>query len=136
MSVNGAGSEVINDTNLADAECSLRIHLNDASAFKTQNGRFYSYNNSTTTVQATGVEIAAYEKGNSAQWFHLNDDTTTGPTGWVTGSIGGDNTGERITMAARGSAAVDQLYYYALSLSPESFGDKANVAVGTSIEIY
>lgn len=136
FSYNGGGSTALNDTNLLDTYCTMRIHLNDSTAFKTQNGRFYAFNNTTTTVQATGVEMAAYEKGNSSTWFHLNDDTTTGPSGWTTGSIGGDNSGERITMAARGSAATDQYYYYALSLSPETFGDKSSVAVGCSIELF
>lgn len=136
MSVNGGTSEPINDTNLADIECTMRIHLSDSTAFKTQNGRFYAYNNTTSTVQATGVDIAAYEKGSSTQWFHLNDDTTAGPSGWVTGGIGGDNAGERMTMASRGTAAVDHYYYYALSAAPESFGDKSAVAFGCSIELY
>ena len=30
MSVNGGASENINDTNLAETECTLRIHLNNA----------------------------------------------------------------------------------------------------------
>lgn len=136
FSYNGGASTALNDTNLLDTYCTMRIHLNDSTAFKTQNGRFYAFNNTTTTVQATGVEMAAYEKGNSATWFHLNDDTTTGPSGWTTGSIGGDNSGERITMAARGSANTDQYYYYALSLSPETFGDKSAIAAGCSIELY
>lgn len=136
MSVNGAASEIINDTNLADTECSMRIHLNDPVAFQTQNGRFYAYNNTTTTLQATGVDIAAYEKGNSTQWFHLNDDSVAGPAGWITGGIGGDNAGERITMANRTVAAVDQFYFYALSLAPETFGDKSAIAFGCSIEIF
>lgn len=136
MSTNGAASETINDTNLADNECSLRVHINDAVSFQTQNGRFYCFNNTTVTTPAVGVDLAAYEKGNSSQWFHLNDDSSLGPSGWTTGAIGGDNAGERITMANRTSPGTDQFYFYAISAAPETFGDKSAVALGVSIEIF
>ena len=57
MSVNGAASEIINDTNLADLECTMRIHFNDATAYAIQNMRFYCYNNTTTTTEATGLDV-------------------------------------------------------------------------------
>jgi hypothetical protein len=136
FSPSGGGSETINDTNLADAECTLRVHFNDTVTRACQNGRFYCFDNSVITNPAVGVEVAAYEKGNSAQWFHLNDYAVTGPTGWQVGSRGGDNSGERIEMGARGTPATDQYWYYALSASPESAGGKASFAFGVYLEYY
>ena len=136
MSVNGAASETINDTNLADIECSFRIHFNDAAGYALQNGRLYTFDNTTTTTPATGVDAAMYVKGNSmTAWFHINDDSTTGPAGWVTGAIGGDNSGERISLANR-SASVDHYYYCGFSASPETAGGKANFSVGTYLEYF
>jgi len=136
MSVNGAASETINDANLADNECSLRVHFNDAVARKIQNGRFYAYNNALSTSPAEGVDVAAYEKGNSAQWFHLNDYSSLGSSGWTTGNVGGDNTGERLQMGNREAAATDHYWYYALSASPESAGGKSGFAFGVYLEYY
>lgn len=136
FSPNGGASEVISDTNLADAECTLRVHFNDTVARACQNGRFYCFNGTQVTSPAEGLDVAAYEKGNSTQWFHLNDYSAAGASGWQTGSVGGDNAGELISMGARGSAATDQYWYYALSASPESAGGKANFSFGVYLEYY
>ena len=141
MSVNGAASEIINDTNLADAECTMRIHFNDATAYAIQNARFYCYDNATTTNFAVGVDVAAYIKAATADWFNLNDATTTGATGWITGSIGGDNSGERIDAATfsgmnRGTAATDQYWLCGISASPETAGGKSSFAFGWYCEYY
>ena len=136
MSCQGAGGETINDTNLGDNECSLRVHFNDSVARACQNGRFYCFDNSQVLNPAVGVDVAAYEKANSSQWFHLNDYSASGPSGWQVGNIGGDNSGERISMGARGSAAQDQYWYYALSASPESAGGKSSFAFGVYLEYY
>jgi len=116
--------------------CSMRVHFNDSVARSIQNGRFYCFDGTTTTTPAVGLDVAAYELANSSQWFHLNDDSTTGPSGWTTGSVGGDNTGERISMGARASAATDQYWYYGLSASPETAGSKSSFAFGVYLEYY
>jgi hypothetical protein len=136
FSANGGGSETLNDTNLDDAESTMRVHFNDSVARSIQNGRFYCFDGTTTTVEAVGLDVAAYEKGNSATWFHLNDDSATGATGWTTGNKGGDNDTERIGMGARASAATDQYWYYALSASPETAGSKSSFAFGVYLEYY
>jgi hypothetical protein len=136
MSVNGAASETINDTNLADAECTFRVHFNDAAAYALENGRLYTYNNTTTTTEATGIDVAMYVKSNSmSAWFHINDATTTGATGWTTGGIGGDNSGERISLASQ-AAAADHYYYCGMSVSPETAGGKSAFAIGCYLEYY
>lgn len=132
--------EDLTDTTLADNECALRVHFTDGVAYSIQNGRFYCFDGTTPATRATGIDMAAYEKSNSAVWQHINDDSATGPTGFTTGSIGGDNTPSgtngRIAMGARASAATDQYWYYALSVAPETAGAKANVAVGVYLEYY
>jgi hypothetical protein len=136
MSCQGAASETINDTNLADAEATLRVHFNDSVARSIQNGRFYCFDGSTVTNKAVGLDVAAYEKGNSSTWFHLNDYSTSGNASFATGGIGGDNSGQRIGMGSRGSAATDQYWYYALSASPETAGSKSSFAFGVYVEYY
>jgi hypothetical protein len=140
MSINGGGSQTLNDTNLTDILSSFRLRFNDAASFALQNGKLYTYDGSTTTNQAVGVDVAAYVKANSmSAWFTLNSDTTTGPSvasmTFTTANIGGDNTGERIALAAR-TAAVDHYYYTAISASPETAGGKSSFALGAYLEYY
>lgn len=140
MSTGGGGSETINDTNLADIESTFRLHFNDAAAYSLQNGRLYTYDGSTTTAQAVGVDAACYVKGNSqTTWFTLNSDTTTGPTvsgmTFTTGSLGGNNTSEYLSLYNK-SGAVDQYYYVALSASPETAGGKSSFALGAYLEYF
>jgi len=136
MSVNGGGSETLNDTNLADNECSYRLHFNDAAAYALQNGKIYTYNGSVTTTQATGVDVASYVKGEGlSAWFVLNSDTTTGPTGFTTANVGGDNTSERHDLASR-SGSADHYFYVGISASPETAGGKSAFALGAYLEYY
>jgi hypothetical protein len=137
VSHNGAATEDLNITNITELETSMRVHFNDGSARKIQNGRFYCFDGTTTTTMATGLDVAAWERevaGN--QWIHLNDYSTTGPSGWQVGSIGGDNAGEFMNMTAKTSAAVDQYWHYALSASPETAGSKSAFAFGCYLEYY
>lgn len=140
MSVNGAGSATINDTNLTDNTSTFRLHFNDAAAYSIQNGKLYTYDGSTTTTQATGVDAAIYVKGESmSAWFKINSDTTTGNSmgsmGFTTANIGGDNSGERVDLITR-SGAADQYWYCALSVSPETAGGKSAFALGAYLEYY
>lgn len=140
MSVNGAGSETINDTNLADTECTFRLHFNDGAGYSLQNGRLYVYDGTTTTDPAVGVDAAVYVKGESmTNWETLNSDTATGNSmasmDFQTADIGGDNSGEFRSLASRGSSN-DHYYYVALSASPETAGGKASFALGCYLEYY
>ena len=140
MSVNGAASETIDDTNLADTECSFRLHFNDAAGYSLQNGKIYSYDGSTTTTEATGVDAAIYVKGESmSAWETLNSDSATGNSmasmSFTTADFGGDNSGERRSLAARG-AATDHYYYCAISASPETAGGKSAFALGAYLEYF
>ena len=141
VSINGGASVIINDTNLTEVLCTMRIHFNDAISYAIQNARFYCYDNSTTTNFATGVDVAAYIRAATTDWYNLNDATTTGPAGWVTGNIGGDNSGERIDAATytglnRATPAADQYWYSALSGAPETAGAKSAFAFGAYMEYY
>lgn len=140
MSVNGAGSETINDTNLADAECTFRLHFNDSSGYALQNGKLYVYDGSTTTTPAVGVDAAVYVKGESmTEWHTINSETATGNAmasmDFTTANIGGDNSGERLALSSR-SATNDHYYYVAMSASPETAGGKASFALGAYIEYF
>lgn len=124
MSVNGGGTENINDTNLTNDECTMRLHFNHTSAVAVTGVRFYCFDNSTVTNEAVGVEVYAFERGISAtSWTLINDDS---------GNIGGDNSGERLALANSGSAT-DHYWYLALSASPESVGAKSSFAFGATL---
>jgi hypothetical protein len=129
MSVDGGGSENINDTNLLETECTLRIKLDTTGegSTATQNGRFYCYDGATTTTEAVGVDVYAFERGVSASaWTQVNDDT---------GNIGGDNTGERLDLGDKTSATT-HYWYIAVSASPESVGGKSSFDFGITVEFY
>lgn len=140
MSVNGAASEVINDTNLADTECSFRLHFNDAAGYSLQNGKIYTYDGTTTTAEAVGVDAAIYVKGEAmTAWKTLNSDTATGNSmasmQFGTADIGGDNAGETRALSNR-AAGTDHYYYCAISASPETAGGKSAFALGAYLEYY
>jgi len=124
MSVNGGGSEAINDTNLATTECTLRLHFNHTSSVAVTNARAYIYKPSVSvTTKADNVMAYGFERGESATaWSLIND----------TGSTGGDNTGERLDLANSGSAQ-DHYWYIALSLSPATVGSHNDVDLGMAL---
>lgn len=125
MSVNGGGSENINDTNLTDNECSLRVHFNHTSSVTISGAKFYCFDGATPTNEGVGVEVNAFERGRSASaWTVINDDS---------GNIGGNNTGERLDLADKGTPAQDHYWYIALSASPESVGAKSSFDFGVTL---
>lgn len=128
---NGSGTETLNDTNLTQDECVLQIEFTDASSVAITNARFYAYDGTTVTTEAVGVDVVAFEQGQSATtWTVINDDTVSGAL--TSGSIGGDNSGERLDLADQG-AATDHTYYIAISASPESVGAKTSFDLGIAL---
>jgi hypothetical protein len=124
MSVNAGGIEAINDTNLTEAECTLRLHFNHTSSVAVTGARLYVYDGAVAANEGVGVEVYAFERGQSdTAWSLINDDS---------GNIGGDNTGERLELADSASAQ-DHYWYLALSISPESVGAKASVDLGFTL---
>lgn len=124
ISINGGGSESINDTNLAATECTLRVHFTDAASVATSSARFYTYDGTTTTTEAVGVDAYAFERGVSATaWTQVNDDS---------GNIGGDNSGERLSIANQ-TAATEHTFFLAVSASPESVGGKTQFDFGFAL---
>lgn len=129
--MNGGGTETLNDTNLTSQECTLRIRFTDASSVQTTNARFYAYDGTTTTTEAVGVDVVAFEQGVTATtWTVINDDTVAGAL--TNGSIGGDNAGERLGLADQ-TTATDHTYYIAISVSPESVGGKTSFDFGIAL---
>lgn len=120
----GGGTETLNDTNLIQTECSFRIRFTDASSVATSSARLYSYDGTTETDEAVGVEAYAFEQGVTASsWTQINDDS---------GNIGGDNSGERLDIQDD-SAATDHTYYFGISAGPESVGAKNQVDIGIAL---
>lgn len=140
MSVNGGATETIDDTNLADTECTFRLHFNDGAGYALQTGRVYAYDGSDSSQPAIGVDAAIYVKGEGmTTWHTLNSDSILGTT--MTGmdfdvaDIGGDNSGSYLELGSR-SAATDHYFYCAVSVSPESAGGKSGFALGAYFEYY
>jgi len=128
---NGSGTQSLNDTNLTQDECVLQILFTDASSVAITNARFYAYDGTTVTTEAVGVDAVAWEYGQSSTaWTVINDDTVSGAL--TTGSIGGDNSGERLDLADQG-AATSHTYYIAISASPESVGGKTSFDLGVAL---
>lgn len=120
----GGGTETLNDTNLTSDECTIRVRFTDGASVAITNARFYAYDGTTTTTEAVGVDVEAFQQGVTATtWTTINDDS---------GNIGGDNSGERLDLADQG-AATDHTYYIAISVSPESVGDKASFDFGLAL---
>jgi len=120
----GGGTESLNDTNLVDTECTLRVEFTDASSVAVSNARFYSFDGSTETNEAVGIEAYAFERGVSASsWTQINDDS---------GNIGGDNSGERLDLSDSASET-EHYFYIALSARPESVGSKTEFDLGIAL---
>lgn len=120
----GGGTETLIDANLLATECTLRIQFTDAGSVATSNGRFYAYDGSTTTTEAVGVDVYAFEQGVTATtWTNINDDS---------GNTGGDNAGQRLDLGNSG-AATEHTFYIAISASPESVGAKSSFDFGVAL---
>lgn len=120
----GGGTEAINDTNLAETECTLRVKFTDASSVAISNARFYCFDGTTETDEAVGVEAYGFERGVTAStWTQINDDS---------GAIGGDNSGERLTLGDK-TAGTEHYWYIAVSARPESVGAKTQFDFGVAL---
>lgn len=120
----GGGTEALNDSNLAETECTMRIEFTDASSVVISNGRFYAFDGSTETNEAVEIEAYAFERGVSASaWTQINDDS---------GNIGGDNSGERLDLEDK-STGTEHYFYIAVSARPESVGAKPEFDFGIAL---
>jgi hypothetical protein len=120
----GGGTESLNDSNLAETECTMRIEFTDASSVVTTNGRFYSFDGATETNEAVEIEAYAFERGVSATaWTQINDDS---------GNVGGDNGGERLPLTDQ-STGQTHYFYIAVSAQPQSVGAKDEFDFGIAL---
>lgn len=125
--LNGGASEVLNDTNLIAGECTFRIHLNNATAVQTQNTFLFTFDGTTDSVEAVGVEAYAFEQGVAASaWTQVNDDSA---------NIGGDNSGERLDLGEKASAT-DSYWYLAMTARGETAGGKTQFDVKIRTEVF
>lgn len=121
---NGGGTEALNDTNLVQTECTLRIKFTDASSVQTTNARLYTFDGTTETNEAVGVEAYAFEQGVTASaWTQINDDSA---------NIGGDNSGERLSLSDQ-TTDTEHYFYIAISARPESVGAKTQFDLGIAL---
>lgn len=142
-----AGSSIaINDGNLnlvsgEYRDASFRVRFNDAASVQLQNGRIYTYDGTTVTNEAVGVDAAIYValEGMSG-WSRINSDTATGNSmasmSFTSADFGGDNAGEFRALAAHATPATNHYYYVCLSVSPETAGGKSSFAVGAYLEYF
>lgn len=122
--LNGGATETISNANLAQTECTLRIKFTDASSVATSNARFYSFDGTTETTEAVGIEAYAVEAQVAASsWTQINDDSA---------SIGGDNSGERLALSDQ-TAGTEHYFYVAVSARPESVGAKTQFDFGIAL---
>ena len=113
------------DANIAETECTIKIEFTDASSVATSNGRFYSFDASTVTNEAVGVEAYAWERGvvDTGGWVQINDDS---------GNTGGDNSGERVELADQGGDT-EHTFFIAVTARPESVGSKTEFDFGIAL---
>lgn len=122
--INAGGTQDLNQTNLAETECTLRIKFEDASSVSTSAARFYSFNSTTVTEEAEGIEAYAVERTSSfSSWSLINDDSE---------GTGGDVAGQRLSLADQG-ASQTHYFYVAVSARPESVGAKTNFDFGVAL---
>lgn len=120
----GGGTVTLNTTNVADTQMTLRVRFTYDSAVTTSGARFYSFDGSTTTAEAIGVDAYAVERvSGMSTWTEINNDT---------GNTGGDNTGERLALADQGSAT-DHTFYIGVTAKPESVGGKTQFDFGVAL---
>lgn len=120
--VNGGGTQT--NTALVATEATLQIKFTDAGSVATSNARFYSFDGTTETDEAVGIEAYAFEEGAaSTDWVQINDDS---------GNIGGDNTGERLELDDS-AAETEHFFQVSISARPESVGTKTQFDLGVAL---
>jgi len=121
----GTGSTTtVADANLATTQCTMRVKFTDASAVACSAARVYAYDGSVEANEAVGVEAYALQQGvGASSWTAINDDS---------GNIGGDNTGEYLSLSDR-AASTEHTYYIAVSARPESVGAKTQFDFGIAL---
>lgn len=123
--VNGGGTQ--NNSAVVATESTLQVLFTDGSSVATTNARFYSFDGTTETNEAVGIEAYAFEQGGvSTDWFQINDDSA---------NIGGDNSGtpnEYLALDNQG-AATEHTFYVCVSARPETVGSKTQFDFGVAL---
>lgn len=107
VSLNGGGSTAL--SGISTANCPLKINFSDASSVTTTDAILYAYDGTTTTSAPTGVTFYAAEQGDS-NW--------TAAEGSAAGVSINDDT-----------ASTSHDYYFCISASPDSVGEKTAFAI-------
>lgn len=118
----GGGTELL--TALLATECTLAVLFTDAASVVISNARFYTYDGSVLTNEAVGVEAYAFEVGGApTTWTQVNDDS---------GDIGGDNSGERLSLSNQ-ATGTEHTFFIAVSARPETVGAKTSFDLGLAL---
>lgn len=102
LSLNGGATSNVVD--LTTGNCPLKINFADGSSVTTTGNILYAYDGSTTTSAPTGVTFYAFEQGDSA-WTNAEGSASAV-------SVNDD------------TASTSHDYYFGISASPESVGEK------------
>lgn len=139
MSVNGAGSEPIDDAHLAETGCTLRVRFTDSIARRLKSVRFYVSAAGQPTVPAASMDVAAFERGRgNTAWTHINNyDPALNPDNFTdVEQKGGDVAGSYLSLADKDTPALEQTWYLAISVAPEQLGEFADLSFGIYYEYY
>lgn len=118
----GSGTETLNDTNLVATECTMKVMFTDTSSVVTSSGKFYTFDGSTTTNEAVGIEAYAFEQGKgNTSWAQINDDSA---------NLGGYN--DAMALGDQ-TTATEHTYFIAISARPEQVGDHTEFDMGIAV---
>lgn len=118
-------SESITDTHLTLTEATVRVKFTDSSSITVSTGYFFCFDGVTETVEAVGVRAFAVQAGvGASSWTEINNDAS---------GIGGNNSGERLTLTNYTGASTYHYYYFGLSVSPQSYGPKTQFDFGIAL---
>lgn len=124
MSVNGGATVNVDDANITDDECTLRIRFTHPSAVAITNARLFIYDDVAEANYAKYATLYAFERGVGATaWTKVNDGDN---------KYGGDTVGQVLSLSDK-PAATEHTWYVALSFSPEIDGLFPNLAVGLGL---
>lgn len=122
---NGSGTETLNFTNLGWNEASIRVRFTDAASVAITSARFYSFDGTTVTTEATGVLGFAWQitPSGTNTWKLINNPAS---------GIGGDNASERLDLLDQ-AASTEHHYYIATAFTPTSVGAKTAFDFGVAL---
>lgn len=125
VSLNSGATVTLDETNVADIDCTLRWSYADDSPVSTvlSNVYLFAYNGTTPATPPVGVTVLAFERRTAGILKSILSDYPTDGGAWdLTKGIGGS--ANALICSERTSVAT-HYYYFGLSFSPTSKGQKS-----------